>query len=66
MWPNLGLHLATVAKIAALLEFLDEAATHAEAAADILRITHPESQIVQDMLQLRHDANAELNANAEE
>lgn len=60
------MHLATLAKIAALLELLDEAAIHAEAAAAILRITHPEGQIVQEMLQLWHDANAELNAIAEE
>ncbi|CAL8470855.1 g10397 [Coccomyxa elongata] len=66
VWPNLGLHLATLAKIAALLDHFDEAATHAEAAAAILRITHPEGQIVQDMLRLWHDASAELNANAEE
>jgi len=66
VWPNLGLHLATLAKIAALLEQNQEAASHAKAAALILRITHPDGQALQEMLQLWHDANAELSANAEE
>lgn len=55
-----------LAKIAALLEQNHEAASHAEAAASILRITHPDGQALQEMLQLWHDANAELSANAEE
>lgn len=66
VWPNLGLHLATLAKIAALLEQDEEAAKQAEAAASTLCITHPESPILQEMLQLWHDTKALLSANADD
>ncbi|EIE20303.1 hypothetical protein COCSUDRAFT_48675 [Coccomyxa subellipsoidea C-169] len=66
VWPNLGLHLATLAKIAALLEQDEEAAKQAEAAASTLRITHPESPILQEMLRLWHDTKALLSANADD
>ena len=62
----MGLHLATLAKIAALLEQDEEAARHAEAASAMLRITHPESPTLQEMLRLWHDANASLSADADD
>ena len=62
----MGLHLATLAKIAALLEQDDDAARHAESACAILRFTHPESPILQEMLSLWHDAKASLSAISDE
>ena len=62
VWPNLGLHLAAVAKIAALLDHTEEAAGAAQGAAGILRYTHPASDILQDMLRLHHEASMELRA----
>lgn len=62
----MGLHLATLAKIAALLEQDDDAARHAESACVILRFTHPESPILQEMLRLWHDAKASLSAISDE
>ncbi len=62
VWPNLGLHLAALAKVAALLEHASEAAEAAKGAAEVLRYTHPGSSILQDMLRLHHEASAELQA----
>ncbi len=57
-WPDLGLLHAHIAKAAAVVERDDEAATAAEAAASILRITNGDCDVVQDMLRLRHDIEA--------
>ena len=62
MWPNLGLHQAALAKIAALLDHTQEAAEAAKGATEILRYTHPTSIILQDMLRLHNDAAMELQA----
>ena len=55
VWPYLGLHLATVAKTAALLEQPEEAAGAAREAAKILQYTHPDSQIQEHMLLILQD-----------
>ncbi len=55
MWPNLGLHYASVAKIASLLEQDDMAIQASQAAAGILRYTHSDSGILQEQLQLLYN-----------
>ena len=52
VWPNLGLHYASVAKIASLLEQDVTAIKASQAAADILQYTHPESLVLQEQWQL--------------
>ena len=57
--PELGLLHAAIAKVAALLDQMEVAAEAAENAARILRITTGNnSEIVSDMMRLRHDIGA--------
>ncbi|KAF8067415.1 CKB4 [Scenedesmus sp. PABB004] len=64
VWPNRGLHLALLAKLALLLESPREAAEAAGGAADVLRVTHPGGAVLHEVLRLRHEADAELAAAA--
>jgi SET and MYND domain-containing protein len=65
VWPNLGLHYATLAKLEVLLEHPAAAAAAAEAAAGILRATHDgSSSVMREVLQTRYEAGQELAAAA--
>ena len=55
VWPNMGLHQACIAKLASLLEHDCTALQAVQAAVDILQYTHPDSNILQQQLRLRHD-----------
>jgi hypothetical protein len=60
VWPNLGLHLAMVAKMAALLGLLGEATIAVREAVGVLCYTHPESSIFKEMRQLHSDCHEEM------
>lgn len=63
VWPNLGLHYAMVAKLAMLLEQSQAALAAAEAAGNILHITHGSSScVMQEVMRLRWEAQQELEA----
>jgi len=55
VWPNLGLHHASVAKIASLLKQDDTATEACKAAVEIMRYTLPVSSILQEQLQLMYN-----------
>ena len=50
----MGLHQASIGKLASLVEHDDEALRAIQAAVDILKHTHPDSSILQQQLNLRH------------
>lgn len=50
----MGLHQASIAKLASLLERDDTALRATQAAVDTLKYTHPDSSILQHQLHLRH------------
>jgi len=63
VWPNLGLHYAMVAKLAMFLEKPQAALAAAEAAGNILHITHGSSScVMQEVMRLRWEAQQELEA----
>eukprot|EP00775_Hariotina_reticulata_P013528 gene13528-biopygen15414 len=63
VWPNLGLHYAMVAKLAMLLQHPGAALAAAEAAGNILHITHGSSScVLQEVMRLRWEAQQELEA----
>jgi hypothetical protein len=61
VWPNMGLHYATLAKLEMLLEQPAAAARAAEAAAAILRVTHGGGcSVLQEVARTRYEAGQEL------
>ena len=60
VWPHLGLHLAMVAKAAALLDQLEEAAIAVREAVGVLCYTHPDSKMFKAMQQLHRDLHREM------
>ena len=66
VWPNLGIHYASVAKIASLLEEDDMAVQASQAAAGILKDTHPDSSILQEQLQLAYNLQNAMNSSNNE
>ena len=50
----MGLHQASIGKLASLLEHDDVALQAIEAAVDVLKYTHPDGSILQQQLHLRH------------
>ena len=59
VWPTLGLHYASVAKMASLLEQDVTAIKASQAAADILQYTHPESPVLREQWQLLYNLQRE-------
>lgn len=59
VWPNLGLHYASQAKIASLLQRDDEAIKASQAAVRILQCTHAGSNVLQEQVQLLHSLQQE-------
>ncbi len=64
VWPNLGLHCALLAKLELLLENPREALAAADAALSILRVTHPGTSVLEEVLRLRWEAQQELRGGA--
>ena len=62
IWPNLGLHYAVVAKLAAFLEDNDGAVEAADQACKVLQYTHPGAVVLQEVLRLRAEALAHKHA----
>ena len=62
VWPNTGLHFASVAKLASLLGKDDMALQASQAAIDILKITHPDGDSLNEQLQMRHALLNEVSA----
>lgn len=60
VWPVLGLHLAAQAKLEMLLEHPAAAAKTAAAAMKVLQVTHPGSDVVQQVLHVGYEARQEL------
>ena len=65
VWPTLGLHHASVAKIASLLEQDVTALKASQAAADILQYTHPESPVLQEQWQLLYNLQREKDSRSD-
>lgn len=60
VWPDLGLHWASMAKLSSVLGHDSEAATAAEAACRVLSITHGGGRVVNEMMQLRHEIGQQM------
>ena len=65
MWPTLGLHYASVAKIASLLEQDVTAIKASQAAADILQYTHPKSPVLREQWQLLYNLQREKGSRSD-
>lgn len=70
VWPNLGLHYATLAKLEALVGALPRAISAAQSALEILTVTTghmPEgAALVHDMGRLKYDSEQELEGARQE
>ena len=60
VWPDLGLHWASMAKLSSVLEHDSEAAAAAEAACRVLTVTHGGGRVVNEMMQLRHEIGHDM------
>ena len=57
VWPNKGLHFATMAKIAAFLEQDATAAEYAIKALQQLQYTHADSPVLEEIRQIAFEAS---------
>lgn len=60
VWPDLGLHWASMAKLASVLGRDAEAAAAAEAACRVLTLTHGGGRVVNEMMHLRHELGQQM------
>lgn len=60
VWPNLGLHYATLAKLEMFLEHPAHALEAANNALECIKVTDSDSSVIQDVLRVRYEAQAEL------
>lgn len=60
MWPDLGLHWASIAKLGSVLGRDTEAAAAAEAACRVLTLTHGGGRVLCEMMQLRRELEQQM------